>query len=333
MEEPPQQPPPDVAAAAKDLPLVLILEPLYPSFEEGLSKRFRFLKPWESSSQQPLEAFLADHADSIRVVFCAGPFKKIDSAIISALPRLQLVLTPSAGMNHIDLAECRRKGIAVANAGTVFSVDTADYAVGLVLDVLRRVSAADRFVRGGLWPVEGKYPLGSKLSGKRVGIVGLGSIGSEIAKRLDAFGCIISYTTRTRKPSSPYSYFQNICDLAADSDILIIVCPLTDETRHIVNRDVLLALGKKGVIINVGRGPLIDEKELVRCLVEGEVGGAGLDVFENEPTVPQELFLLDNVVLSPHKAVLTPESVQELLQLVIANLEAFFSNQPLLTPV
>lgn len=162
-----------------------------------------------------------------------------------------------------------------------------------------------------------------------MGIVGLGNIGSEIAKRLVAFGCSIAYNSRNKKSSISFPYYANVCDLAADSDILIICCALTKETHHMIDKDVMTALGKEGVIINIGRGPIIHEKELVQFLVEGEIGGAGLDVYENEPYVPEELFQLDNVVLSPHKAVLTPESIESVAELVVGNLEAFFSSKPL----
>lgn len=130
-----------------------------------------------------------------------------------------------------------------------------------------------------------------------------------------------------------YPFYTNVCELAANSDVLIICCGLTDQTRHMINREVLLALGKEGVIVNIGRGAIIDEKEMVQCLAEGEIGGAGLDVFENEPNVPKELFALDNVVLAPHLAVFTPESFKALRDIMVGNLEAFFSNKPLLSPV
>ena len=172
-----------------------------------------------------------------------------------------------------------------------------------------------------------------QLGGKRVGIVGLGNIGSQIAKRLVAFGCSIAYNSRKKKPSVPFPYYANVWDLAANSDVLIVCCALTEDTHHIINKDVTTALGKEGVIINVGRGPLVDEKELVQFLVRGEIGGAGLDVFENEPDVPKELFKLDNVVLSPHCAVVTLESFAALHDLVMANLKAFFSNKPLVSLV
>ncbi|XP_008783586.3 glyoxylate/hydroxypyruvate reductase HPR3-like [Phoenix dactylifera] len=311
-------------------PPVLLLRRVAPAYDAAVSEKFHLLRPWESPL--PRDQFLAAHAGSVRALLISG-LVTLDAATLDALPRLGCVVTTSAGVNHIDLAACARRGIAVANAGTVFSPDAADYAVGLLIDVLRRVSASDRYVRRGLWPVKGDYPLGFKLGSKRVGIVGLGSIGSQTAKRLEAFGCTILYYSRKNKPSVPYKYLPNVCDLAAESDVLVVSCALTSETHHIINKDVMAALGKEGIIINVGRGPLVDEDELVRRLMQGELGGAGLDVFENEPAVPKELFLMDNVVLSPHRAVFTSESFADLGQLLAANLEAFFSNRPLLTPV
>ncbi|KAJ6833061.1 putative glyoxylate/hydroxypyruvate reductase HPR3 isoform X2 [Iris pallida] len=310
--------------------LVLLLRPLFPSFYSTLSQKFRFLKPWESPL--PLGEFLSAHARSVRVILCSGP-SPVDAETIRSLPRLELVVATGAGVDHVDMDECRRRGIAVTNAGGVFADDSADYAVGLVIDVLRKVSASDRYVRRGLWPASGDYPLGSKVGGKRVGIVGLGNIGGRVAKRLEAFGCIISYFSRRRKSSVSYKYFSNVRDLAAENDVLIASCALTSETHHIIDREVMSALGKEGIIINIGRGALIDEKELVSCLVKGEIWGAGLDVYENEPLVPEELFQLENVVLSRHVAVLTPDSISDMFQLATGNLEAFFSNRELLSPV
>ncbi|KAI3834816.1 hypothetical protein MKW92_022864 [Papaver armeniacum] len=156
------------------------------------------------------------------------------------------------------------------------------------------------------------------LSGKRIGIVGLGSIGSEVAKGW-----------KHLKPSVPFPYYPNVIDLALNNDVLVTTCELNNATFHIINKDVLSALGRKGVIINVGRGALIDENELVQYLVQGKIGGAGLDVFENEPHVPSKLFGMDNVVLSPHNAIGTVESRTALHELILSNLEAFFSNQQL----
>ncbi|KAJ4954676.1 hypothetical protein NE237_011459 [Protea cynaroides] len=314
-----------------ELPQLLLFAPPSPPFLGLLAKSFRLLKPWEEESMST-QQFLTTQAQSVRALACIGLFQ-IDSEILRCLPSLQLVVATSVGVDHVDLAECRRRGIAVTNAGPSFAEDCADLAVGLLLDVLRRISAADRYVRQGLWPIKGDFPLGSKLGGKRVGIIGLGNIGSEVAKRLEAFGCNISYNSRKKKPSVAFPFYSNVHDLAANSDVLILSGALTKETYHIIDRDVLLAMGEKGVIINVGRGALIDEKELVRCLVKGEIGGAGLDVYENEPDVPKELLVLDNVVLSPHKAALTPESIAASGKMAVANLEAFFAGKPLLSPV
>ena len=173
-----------------------------------------------------------------------------------------------------------------------------------------------------------------QFSGKAVGIVGLGRIGSAVAKRAAAFGCPVSYHSRSEKPEAgSYKYYPNIPDLAANSHILVVACALTDETRHIVNREVIDALGPKGAIVNIGRGPIIDQPELVSALVEGRLGGAGLDVLENEPNVPEELLGLENVVLTSHIGSDTVETCKDMADLLIANLEAHFSGKPLLTPV
>ncbi|CAI9101642.1 OLC1v1039012C1 [Oldenlandia corymbosa var. corymbosa] len=316
---------------------VLALGPpiiLRTKYEKQLSEKFRVLKPWESPL--PLQQFLRTHARNTRALICSGAFKYLGAETLDLLPSLRLVVTSSAGLDHIDLQECRRRDIAVAYAGTIFSADVADMAVGLLIDVLRKIGAADRFVKSGLWPVQPvdeSYPLATKLSHKRVGIVGLGSIGQEVAKRLEAFDCKISYQSRTKKCSVSYPFYDGVRELAANCDILVVCCALNDQTYHLINKEVLEALGKQGVIINIARGPVIDEKELVQFLQEGRIAGAGLDVFEDEPNVPSELCGLDNVVLSPHYAALTEESFREMYELIVSNLEAFFSDQPLISPV
>ena len=172
-----------------------------------------------------------------------------------------------------------------------------------------------------------------QVSGKRVGILGLGSIGTLVARRLAAFGCRIAYNSRSPKPSCPYEFYPTARALAAASDVLVLSCALTEETRRVVDRGVMEALGAGGVLVNVGRGGLVDEPELVRCLREGVIGGAGLDVYEDEPEVPPELLAMDNVVLSGHRAVLTAESMRGVAEVVAGNLEAFFAGSPLLSPV
>ncbi|XP_054789961.1 glyoxylate/hydroxypyruvate reductase HPR3-like [Prosopis cineraria] len=318
-----------------DLPQVLVLGPpiSFPFIKSLYSHKFHFLDP--NTSSLPLHQFLtADGRDpaSIRAIL-SGAKSPVSPEILRLLPSLGLVVSCSAGLDHIDLAECCRRGIQVTSARNVYSEDVADMAVGLLIDVGANISAAARRVRSQVTSGAFHFPTSFKLRGKRVGIVGLGSIGMETAKRLEAFGCIISYTSKNKKPLVSYSFYESIVELASTSDALVLCCALNEQTRHMVSREVMMALGREGIIVNIGRGGLIDEKELVNCLVKGEIGGAGLDVFEKEPHVPQELFELDNVVLSPHAAALTTESKMGISQLVAANLEAFFSSKPLLSHV
>lgn len=172
-----------------------------------------------------------------------------------------------------------------------------------------------------------------QFSGKRVGILGLGRIGLAIAKRAEAFDCPISYYSRSEKPYPNYKYYPSVIDLASHCDVLVVACPLTEETHHIINRQVIDALGPNGVLINIGRGPHVDESELIPALLEGRLGGAGLDVFEEEPYVPEELFSLENVVLVPHVGSATWETRKAMADLVLGNLEAHVTNKPLLTPI
>ncbi|CAO2041741.1 unnamed protein product [Urochloa humidicola] len=257
--------------------LLLFRRRLDAAFGAALRQRYRVLDFFASG--ESLQDFLAGAAalpDPPRAAVVVGSFSaRVDAAFLDAAPFLAFVFSTGAGVDHIDLHECARRGVAVANSGTVYSTDVADHAVGMLVDVLRRISAADRFVRRGFWPAQGDYPLGTKLGGKRVGIIGLGNIGSLIAKRLEAFDCVIYYNSRKQKDSVSYKYFSSVHDLAAESDVLVVACALNKDTRHIVNKDVLEALGRDGIIINIGRGANIDEMELVRALKEGRIAGAG----------------------------------------------------------
>ncbi|XP_039167910.1 glyoxylate/hydroxypyruvate reductase HPR3-like [Eucalyptus grandis] len=323
-------PPPPLGRRAPPCVLLLCHPIEFSLLDRPLPDNFRFLKPWESPL--PLDDFLSSADARPAEAILTNGRAPVTADMLRRLPGVRLVFTSSAGVNHIDLAECRRRGIAVAGAGDAYSEDVADLAVGLLIDVLRKVSASDRHVRRGLWSSEGEVALSSKLGGKRVGIVGLGKIGLKVAKRLEAFGCAVSYNSRKTKPCVPYPFYSDVGELAANCDALVICCGLNEQTHHMITREVLLALGKEGVIVNVGRGSIVDEKEMVQLLVQAELRGAGLDVFENEPDIPEELLALDNVVLSPHSAVFTPESFSDICDLAIGNLEAFFSNKPLLSP-
>ncbi|KAI3681671.1 hypothetical protein L6452_36474 [Arctium lappa] len=304
------------SSKSPDLRQVLVLRPPYVfSVHEQCFSKFQILKAYDSPL--PTLDFLQAYAQSVKVVLCSGTLP-ITADVIRNLPALQLIVSCATGVDHIDLAECRRHGIRVTNIGDAFSDDVADGAVGILIDVMRRINGGDRFVRSGKWKdYGGTYTLGSKLRGKKVGIVGLGNIGSRVATRLEAMGCIVSYTSKQRKHSTPFPFYPNVLQLAFESDALIICCALTNDTHHMINNKVMRALGEKGVIVNVARGAIINEAELVKSLVEGKIGGAGLDAFENEPNVPKELLGLDNVVLLPHQTAFTKESFHDATQILI----------------
>lgn len=302
--------------------------PMNTYLEDQLSKRFNLYRLWTLPNQTQ---FFSDNARAVRAVV-GNAAAGADAGLIDALPSLEIVSSYSVGLDKIDLGKCKEKGIRVTNTPDVLTDDVADLALGLMLSVLRRIPQCDRYVRSGSW-VKGDFRLTTRFSGKRVGIIGLGRIGAAIAKRAEAFDCPIAYFSRTKKADSPYTYYPSVVELASNSDILVVACALTEETRHIVNREVMEALGPKGVLINIGRGPHVDEPELVSALSDGRLGGAGLDVFENEPHVPEELFKLDNAVLLPHVGSGTVETRIEMANLVLNNLEAHFSGKPLLTQV
>ncbi|XVF86630.1 hypothetical protein PTKIN_Ptkin18bG0057900 [Pterospermum kingtungense] len=307
---------------------VLMTCPMNSHLEQELEKRFKLLRLWTVRDRSK---FLAAHRNSIHAdvgncSVCAN------AELIEALPKLEIVASFSVGFDKIDLAKSKEKGIGVTHTPDVLTDDVADMAIGLILMVLRKFCESDRFVRSGKWK-KGTFMLTTKFTGKRVGIIGLGRVGMAVAKRVEAFSCPIGYYSRTEKPEIKYKYYSSVVKLAANSDILVVICPLTEETRHIINREVIDALGPKGVLINIGRGLHVDEPELVSALVEGRLGGAGLDVFEHEPEVPEELFGLDNVVLLPHVGSGTVETRRDMADLVIANLEVHFLKRPLLTPV
>lgn len=307
---------------------VLMTCPMSFYLEKELDKRFKLFRLWNVTSKSE---FLEENWESIRAVVGNAAFGA-ESELIESLPRLEIVSSYSVGLDKIDLVKCKERGVRVTNTPDVLTDDVADLAIGLILATLRRICVCDGFVRNGFWK-NGDFDLTTKFSGKPVGIVGLGRIGSAIAKRAEAFGCPIGYCSRSEKPNTAYKYYSNIINLAANCQILVIACSLTEETHHIVNCKVIDALGPKGILINIGRGRHVDEHELVSALVEGRLGGAGLDVFENEPNVPKQLFELQNIVLLSHVGSDTVETCTAMADLVIANLEAHFMKKPLLTPV
>ncbi|CAA6665984.1 unnamed protein product [Spirodela intermedia] len=289
---------------------VLLTYPMDSYLEEKLDKRFKLFRLWESPPEKRME-FLRSHSQAIRAVV-GNAIVGADAETIEALPGLEIVAS----------FKVQGEGIRVTNTPDVLTEDVADLAIGLAIAVLRKICVSDRYVRSGAWKTNGDFELTSKFSGKSVGIVGLGRIGLAIAKRAEAFGCPISYFARSEKLGVGYKFFPRVVDLAANCQVLVVACALTAETRHIVDREVIDALGPQGVLINIARGGHVDEAQLVPALREGRLG----------PSVPEELFALDNVVLLPHVGSGTWETRKDMADLVLGNLEAHALNMPLLTP-
>ncbi|XP_043719415.1 glyoxylate/hydroxypyruvate/pyruvate reductase 2KGR-like [Telopea speciosissima] len=256
---------------------VALMYPFSSYLEEELDKLFKLFKCWKSPNQKE---FLKENSNSIRAL-AGNATVSAEVETINILLKLKIVSNRGVGMDKVDLVKCKEKGIRVTNTPDVLTDDVADLAIGLIIGMLRKICESDRYVNG-LW-VKGDYKLTTKFSGKSVGILGLGRIGFPIAKRADAFACPISYYSRSERPNTNYKYYPSVLELAKNCQIIVIACPLTKETYHIVNREVIEAVVPKGIIVNIGCGPHIDEPELVSTLIEGQLGGAGLDVFENEP--------------------------------------------------
>lgn len=277
------------------------------------------------------DAFLAEHGASVGVVVTSGRFG-VDRALMEALPSLGAIVSFGVGYDTTDVVAATERGIVVSNTPDVLTDCVADTALGLALDVLRRFSAADRFVRAGSWPA-GEFPLTHRLSGKRVGILGLGRIGQAIATRFEGFGCPIGYHSRSEVAGSSYSYYDSPAALAAAVDVLVVATSGGAATSGLVSREVLEALGPDGYLVNIARGSVVDEEALVELLVSGGLAGAGLDVFAAEPVVPSALLDLDNVVLLPHLASGTVETRADMSRLTLDNLSAWLDHGKLLTPV
>jgi lactate dehydrogenase-like 2-hydroxyacid dehydrogenase len=257
----------------------------------------------------------------------------VDAALMDSLPDLKLIALGTVGYDGVDLDHARRRGISVTNTPDVLTDDVADLAVALILAVHRKLPRDDGHVRAGRWPVEGQPSLTRRFSGRRTGIVGLGRIGLAIAKRLEGFGGEIAYHTRHPREDAPYRYAATPEALAASVDVLVVATPGGADTAKLIDRRVIDALGPDGVIVNIARGSVIDEEALVSALVEGRLGGAGLDVFAQEPHVPDALLAMDNVVMLPHQGSGTIETRAAMADLVVANLDAFFAGEALPTPI
>jgi lactate dehydrogenase-like 2-hydroxyacid dehydrogenase len=306
---------------------VLQVGPLKPSLEQTLRDDYAA----HVLPDEPAE-FLAEHGAEIRAVVTSGR-TGVDAALMAALPNLGAVVNFGVGYDTTDVDAAAARGVGVSNTPDVLTDCVADTAVGLMLDTLRQFSASDRYVRAGRWPVDGNYPLTRQVSNTRVGIIGLGRIGSAIAKRLSAFGCTISYHNRHQVDDSPYTYVGSPAELAANVDVLVVAAAGGPGTQKLVSSEVIEALGPRGYLINIARGSVVDEDALVSALVDGRLAGAGLDVFADEPNVPEALLSMDNVVVLPHVASGTVETRAAMEDLTLRNLNSFLGSGQLVTPV
>jgi lactate dehydrogenase-like 2-hydroxyacid dehydrogenase len=309
---------------------VLQVGPLKPSLAETLRTSYSAHVLPDDDSERA--AFLAEHAGEITVAVTSGR-TGVDAELMSALPRLGAVVNFGVGYDTTDVEAAASRGIAVSNTPDVLTDCVADTAVGLMIDVLRQFSAADRYVRQGRWLVDGNYPLTRQVSNTRVGIIGLGRIGSAIAQRLSGFGCSIYYHNRRQIADTPFTYVASPVALAREVDVLIVAAAGGAETRNLIDREVIDALGADGYLINVSRGSVVDEAALVDALAAGRLAGAGLDVFADEPQVPDALLAMDNVVLLPHVASATVQTRAAMEGLTLRNLDRFLKTGELVTPV
>lgn len=290
-----------------------------PALEADLAREFDMHRLADESDRT---GFLAAHGHEFTgLVTSAGV--GLDGALVRALPQLRVVSSFGVGFDALDEAALVRQGVRVGHTPGVLDECVADLAFALMMDVLRGVSAADRFVRRGEWR-KGRFPMSRSVHGKRLGILGMGRIGQAVARRAAGFGMPVAYHNRRALAASPHLWLGSAAELATWADVLIVTAAGGAQTRHLVDASVLDALGPEGFLVNVSRGTVIDETALVQALQQGLIAGAGLDVFEREPEVPEALFTLDNVVLQPHVASGTHETRRAMADLVLENLRSYY---------
>jgi lactate dehydrogenase-like 2-hydroxyacid dehydrogenase len=305
--------------------------------KEGILQIGEFPKSMQAMIDQRIDCWrVADIEhdsvrDQVRAIVTRSNYA-VPAPLIERLPGLRIIATCGVGYDLIPVDFARQRGVVVTHTPDVLNAAVAELCIGLVLSLLRKIPAADRLVRGGLWPTQ-SFPLTTNLSGKRVGIVGMGRIGREIAIRLVAFQVDIAYHGRSPRPSLPWNFESDLCSLAAWADILILTLPGGGSTARIIDARVLEALGPQGYLVNVARGSVVDEPALLDALERAVIAGAALDVFDNEPHINPRFAALENVVLVPHIGSATRETRAAMVQLTLDNLEQFFLTGKALTPV
>ena len=309
-------------------PDVVIVTKVLQRTQAILEQEFNLLKLYEAADRA---AFLKDAAPRARGLATFGG-AGADATLMDALPRLEIISHFGVGVDSIDLAAAKSRGIIVSNTPEVLNDCVADTAMSLVLNVLRQFPQSESYLRSGYWATRGAYPLTTSLGGKTLGVLGLGRIGEAIAQRAQAFGMKIRYHNRSKK-KVPYARDADIVSLAKNSDVLLVATPGGAETSKIVNAKVLDALGPEGYVVNISRGSTIDEPVLLAYLKDRRIAGAGLDVFENEPDINPEFFALPNAVVYPHVGSATNETRFAMGMLQVDNLRAHFGGKPALTRV
>ena len=310
----------DVVMPAKGMDLI----------EDQLSARLPLHRLWLEPNP---DLWLAEWAPRIRAIAMTGGHAPLDEAYLRQYPKLEIISSFGVGYDNIDAKAAARLGIIVTNTPGVLDDEVADTALGLMVMTVRQLPQAERYLRAGQWSTKGAFPLSPSLRGRTVGILGLGRIGKAIAERVTAFGLHVVYYGRHAQADVAYRYYASLVDMAKASDVLIVVAPGGPATRRIINAEVLQALGPDGVLINIARGSLVDEKALIEALRNKTILAAGLDVFENEPRVPEELIALDNAVLLPHVGSASVKTRRAMAECVVSNLFAWADGKPPLTPV
>ena len=308
-------------------PDIIVTAPLPPFLYDPLKADYRCHDYVQAADKA---GFLSSVGSTVRGLVQGGG-TVTPTTLLDALPALEIISVFGVGYDGVPVDYCRKRGLKVTNTPDVLTDDVADVAVGLVMMTGRGFVRLNRFVHAGDWLKRGPE-LMTKLAGKTVGILGLGRIGKAIAQRLSAMGMKIAYTGR-KSQDVPYRFIPELKTLAAESDFLVVACPGGAATKNIVNADVLAALGKKGTIVNIARGSIVDEPALVAALENGTIKGAGLDVFADEPRIPPALLAMDNVVLLPHVGSATRETRRAMGGLCKANLDAWFAGKPLPAPI
>jgi lactate dehydrogenase-like 2-hydroxyacid dehydrogenase len=310
----------DVLMPAKGMQLI----------EDEISTRLPLHRLWLEPNA---DLWLAEWGPRIRAVAMIGAHAPFDEAYMRQFPDLEIIANFGVGYDNIDAKAAARLGIIVTNTPGVLDDEVADTALGLMIMTVRQLPQAERYLRAGQWAARGAFPLSPSLRGRTVGILGLGRIGKAIAERVTAFGLPVVYHSRRAQADVPYRYYPSLIDMAKAAGVLIVVAPGGPATRNIINAEVLEALGPDGVLINVARGSLVDEKALIEALRNKTILAAGLDVFENEPSVPQELIALDNAVLLPHVGSASVKTRRAMAECVVSNVLAWADGKPPLTPV